>query len=291
MSRAGRERPTSATIWAPRWKGQPGRLEVWYGTFTDASSGDGLWLHHEQVSPVDGSPPHTTAWAARFPADAAPTWARTDAIDLLPNGSRGTAGDLAWELAWDATDQRPLFTFPRWAWERELLPAAQVVPAPVLAVTGTVGGAPFAGTGNVARIFGHGNALRWGWLHADLGGGDVLELVAAVSTRPGLRALPPITHLRARIDGVDRPAAVGPSFGLRAHLSLPTWRVTGRIGRQRVRIDVDQPADRCVSIDYHDPDGATATCVNSERADVRISIGGRSWQLDGTGHAELGRRP
>ena len=35
------------------------------------------------------------------------------------------------------------------------------------------------------------------------------------------------------------------------------------------------------------PDGGTATCTNSERADVRIRIGERTWHLAGTGHAEV----
>ena len=283
--------PERDPIWGARWRGQAGRLEVWYATFTDAASGDGLWLHHEHVAPTGTGTPSTTAWAAAFPVDGEPSWHRTDSIDLGRHGSAGTAGALAWDLTWDAGDQRPLFTFPRWAWHREVLPAAQIVAAPVLTVSGTVSGRPFAGTGNVARIYGHGNARRWAWLHADLGGGDVLELVAAVSTRPGLRTLPTITHLRYRIDGVDGPSLAGPSFGLRARLGLPSWTVSGRIGRQRVQIDVDQPADRCVAIDYHDPDGATATCTNTERAVVRIQLGDRSWHLDGTGHAEVGTRP
>jgi len=58
-----------------------------------------------------------------------------------------------------------------------------------------------------------------------------------------------------------------------------------------VRIAVTQPADQCVTIDYHDPDGTTATCINTERADVEIEVGERTWRLNGTGHAEVGRRP
>ena len=245
-----------------------------------------------------------------FPVDAAPTWARTDAIDLTPDGSRGSAGTIAWDLSWDAFDQRTLYTFPRWAWQREVLPAAQVVPAPSLEVDGsvTVDGRElaWAGHGNVAHIYGHGNARRWGWLHAHLGadpgsggtndGGDVLELVTAVSMRPVLNRLPPITHLRLRIDGEDWPGLDGPSFGLRTTLGLPDWRVHGRIGRNKLSVTVHQPADRSVSIDYHDPDGATATCTNSERADVEIELDGprfgrRRWSLAGTGHAEVGTRP
>lgn len=277
-------------VWSPRWRGQRGRLEVWYGTFTDRASGAGLWLHHEHVvPPAEGD--LTRAWVAWFPTDGPPRWERCDAIDLTPTGSTGSAGALAWDLTWDSSEQRPLYTFPRWAWERELLPAAQIVAAPTLEATGTVAGQPFAGHGNVARIYGHGNAARWAWLHADLGDGEVVELVAAVSTRPGLRRLPPVTHLRWRLDGRDGPSLQGPSFGLRSRLDLPTWSVAGRVGRQQVRIEVTQPEDRCVTIGYTDPDGATATCTNTERADVSIRIGDRTWTLSGTGHAEVGTRP
>jgi hypothetical protein len=278
-------------LWDPRWRGQPGRLEVWYGTFTDEASGDGLWLHHELVAPIDGGPPHTTAWAARFPAGGEPTWSRCEAIDLTPGGSKGDAGDLRWDLSWGSGSQRALYTFPRWAWQREILPAAQIVPAPSLAVDGSVGEEPFSGHGAVARIYGHGNAKAWGWLHADLGGGDVLEAVSAVSMRPGLRALPPITHLRLRLAGRDVPSLQGPSFRLRTRLDLPTWTITGHVGRDRVEMEVHQPLERCVAIDYADPDGAGATCTNTERADVTIRYGDRHWELAGTGHAEVGSRP
>ncbi|MFN8052600.1 MAG: hypothetical protein U0Q22_14230 [Acidimicrobiales bacterium] len=287
----GRSAPGSTDLLTPRWRGQGGRLEVWYATFTDEASGDGLWLHHERVAPPDGTAPHDVAWAATFPADGAPSWAHTDAVELGASGSAGVAGDIAWDLRWDLTGERPLYTFPRWAWQRELLPAAQVVAAPTLRAEGTVDGRAFAGTGALSRIYGHGNARRWGWLHADLGGGDVVELVTAVSTRPGLRALPPISHLRYRIDGVDGPSFDGPSFRLSTRLGLPTWTVRGRIGRDRVRIDVTQPPERSVAIGYHDPDGATATCTNSERADIVVEIGDRRWDLRGTGHAEVGTRP
>lgn len=288
-------------MWTPRWRGQAGRLEVWYLTATDTATGSGLWLHHEHVAPtrtdgVAGGEPRTTAWVASFPVDGAPSWERTDAISLTPAGSSGSAGELSWDLRWDSRSQRPLYTFPRWAWHKELLPAAQIVAAPTLAVEGTVAGRRFSGPGAVSRIFGHGNAKRWAWLHCDLGGGDlgggdVLELVSAVSMRPGLRSLPPITHLRMRLDGRDWPGFEGPAFGLRSQLALPEWTVAGRVGRTPVRIEVRQPADRCVAIDYADPDGATATCTNTERADVVVRVGDRTWKLNGTGHAEVGTRP
>ena len=287
--------------WAPRWRGQPGRLEVTYATFTDRTSGTGLWLHHEMVSPSAGGASHTTAWAAVFPTRTAPSWQRVEEIAIGPDGSAGEAGHISWDLTWDAFAQHTLFTFPRWAWDRELLPAAQCVPAPHLDVTGRVswdGGSLDAvdAVGGVARIFGHGNAKRWGWIHADLGGGDVMELVTAVSLRPGLNKLPPVTHVRFRLGGRDWPGLAGPSFGLTTRLGIESWSVKGRIGRAKLSVQVTQPADRCVAIDYHDPDGATATCHNTERADIEIRLvggptGDRTWRLDGTGHSEVGTRP
>ena len=52
--------------------------------------------------------------------------------------------------------------------------------------------------GAVAHIYGHGNARRWGWIHADLGHGDVLEVVTAVSRKAALRNLPPMAFVRFR---------------------------------------------------------------------------------------------
>jgi hypothetical protein len=286
-----------------RWRGQPGRLEVWYTTLTDPVTGTGFWLHTELVAPTGGQPAHVHGWAAVFPPDATPVWRRfgpTPAAGALPPSE---------QLRQTTTGGPALFTFPRWVWERELLPASQVVPAPVATYDGsfTAGDRVYAlhgATGASARIYGHGSARRWGWLHADLGGGDVLELVAAVSTRPGLSALPPLTFLQLRVDGRDlprNPLATAPL--LRARLGLPEWRVGGLVdvvGRRRISVRVQQDPERSVAVPYTDPDGATATCHNSEVASAQVRLdrwgrGGwapeRQWHLDGTAHAEIGLRP
>jgi hypothetical protein len=181
------------------------------------------------------------------------------------------------------------------AWERELLPAAQVVVAPT---------ADFAGSlavddhtrriegwrGGIAHIYGHGNAERWGWIHADLGDGDVLEAVVAVSRKPALRRLAPLAFVRFRIDGKDWPASFLPALRVRATLGLPGWRLAGRIMGRAVTVRVDQPADRCVRLEYTDPDGAKVVCTNTERADIHVEIDDRRWSVLGTGHAEVGLR-
>jgi len=313
-------RADAAALGPSRWRGQPGRLEVWYATLTDPRSGYGLWVHHELVAPLSGEP-YVHGWAAAFPpegggdfwrfgpepqaADAGGrAWFVSAATHLDGEVMRGTAGAMSWDLRC-AESAAPLFTFPQWAWEREALPAAQVVPMPTARFSGAVRigdrtldlvDAP----GAVARIYGHGNARRWAWLHADLGGGDVLEVVAAVSKRPGMNRLPPKPFVRLRVDGADMPgdplvAALAGS----ARVTLPRWTATARWGLHRLRVEVAVPPAASVQVPYTDPDGETCVCTNSERASAWITrqrLGGRRWRterewtLDGTAHAEVGLR-
>ena len=282
---------------SPRWKGQPHRLEVWYATITDGATGAGVWLHHEVVAPADGREPHALGWSALVPVDDKPVSARYGPDPVSP--FEGTFG-----LTW-VEEGAPLYTFPRWAWEREVLPGAQIVPFPTAEVSGTVVVGEHrlhlrGARGNVARIFGHGNADRWGWLHADLGNGDVLEIVAGAPHRRGLSWVPPVPMVQLRVAGRNwprDPLAASPMF--RAKLGLPHWRVRGMVGRTRLRVEVDIPEDRSVAMAYADPDGAPATCTNSERADAEIVLERwrrrweteRQWSLRGSAHAEIGTRP
>ncbi len=180
------------------------------------------------------------------------------------------------------------------------------MPVPSAVFAGTVrhngasirlAGAP----GASARIYGHGNAHRWAWLHADLGGGDVCEVVAATSARPGLRKLPPLPLVRLRVGGRDWPPGdpILHSARFIARIRLPTWTVLGMARGHRIRIQVTQPPERTLAVSYTDPDGSTAVCRNTERADAVITLqrrtahgwqAQRQWRLDATAHAEVGSR-
>ncbi|MFJ9411164.1 hypothetical protein [Streptomyces sp. NPDC101393] len=315
-----------ASLYARRWAGEPDRTEVWYTTMTDPATGTGLWLHHELTAPSDGSPAYTHGWIGLFAPDAPPQHARfgpdpvesadrppksfaAEGIDAGPSGLRGTAGAFAWDLT-KHSGGAPLYTFPRWAWRRGLLPAAHLVSAPSATYTGSVTheGRRLlldAAPGADARIYGEGNARRWAWLHADLGSGDVLEIVAAVSKKAGLRRLPPTVFLRLRRNGRTWPRTPERSaFGrlgagrFRARIGLPSWTVTGRSGLRRIRVLVTQPENRTLALEYTDPDGSTAVCRNSETSHARVVLQrwwGRwrteaTWSLDGTAHAEVGER-
>ena len=228
---------------------------------------------------------------------AGTAWFDAAGVRVALEGLTGRARSLAWDLSWKDAGT-PLWTFPRAVWERELLPGAQVVIAPTAEFTGSLTAKFQADAavridgwrGGVAHIYGHGNAKRWGWIHADLGGGDVLEAVSAVSHKPGLRRLAPLAFVRFRIDGKDWPTSPLPSLRMRTTLGLQHWQLEGRSGGRDVLIRVDQPPDRCVSLGYTDPDGGRAVCTNTEQADIHVDIDDRRWSVLGTGHAEVGLR-
>lgn len=301
----------------PRWRGQPHRLEVWYATFTDLRTTDGYWLHHEVVAPDEGAA-YAHGWCAVFPFDgparverfgpAAPdlggdAWFAAAGAQVDGAALRGAAGELAWDLTY-ADTSAPLYTFPSWSWEKEVLPASQIVPFPTARFAGTVSVAGRTvhlddAVGAVARIYGHGNAERWGWLHADLGGGDVLEVVAGAPRKRGPVAIPPVPLVQLRLDGVDWPDdSVKAAARARAKVALPHWSVKVVSGHRRLLADVTVPLEASVMLGYTDPDGATATCTNSERADAEIVLqrwddgwhDDRTWSLHGTAHAEVGLR-
>jgi hypothetical protein len=314
----GASGPAGGELEARRSEGKPGRLEVWYDTLTDPATGTGIWLHHEIVTPSDGSEAQARGWAAVFPAGAPPEWHRfgpeapagtgyfqAGEVVAEPGLRRGSAGPFQWDLRYEDLT-RPLYTFPAATWHREILPGAQMLPSPAAIFKGTfrAGGTTYelAGApGAAARIFGHGNAARWAWLHADLGAGDVLEIVAAVSHRPGLDRLRALPMVQLRLGGTDWPAnPLAGAVRFRCEPALPTWRLEGRVGDRRLRVTVTLPEERCVTIGYTDPDGSTATCTNSERADASVLLEQRSrstwrlereWRLDGTAHSEVGTRP
>ena len=310
---------TGLELGARRWRGQKPRQEVWYGTATDPRTGDALWLHAETVAPPHDAP-YAHGWAAFFPAHGEPVlsrfgpapvqqpearWFAADATTLTPDAWQGQTPRITWNLQQNLLTP-PLLPFARWLWEMEALPGAMVVLDPQARWSGqlTVDGAvlDFAGPVGLARIYGHGSAARWAWLHADLGDGAVLEVVAAVSTRPGLTRLRPAPFVRLRWQGQDWPRfpLLAALTAFRCEPTLPGWTLEGQVGNRRLRVAVALPPERCVAVAYRDPDGQTATCTHSARADATVVLelrqGGawtvaQRWDLAATAHAEVGLRP
>lgn len=313
----GEAMSAAATVWAPRWRGRAGRLEVWYTTLTDPRTGTGAWLHSERVAPADGSPAFRHGWVAVFPPGAKPLVSRFGprALDAgMPpevaenyDGPQRLAGhcDTAhWTLTarWSAG---PLYTFPRWAWRREILPATHLVATPGARFDGTIhiGGREFFfadAPGASSRIYGSGNAHRWAWLHADLDDDTVLEVVAAVSHLAPLRRLAPLTFARLRSRTGELPSLPGlvRAARWRTHLAASSWTAAGPVATgQRLQIAVQLPAASTLTLDYAEPRGHAVRCANTERADAVVVWNRRegrrweevrTWRLHGTAHAEIG---
>ena len=280
---------------APRWRGKAGRLEVWYATLSDPLTRAGLWIHCETVAPTTGGSPYAHGWVTWFPADGLPCTERFGPAPVQPAAGAAWFDAAGARVAPEELTGRARSLGMGPVLEGHRGAAVDVSPRGVGArvAAGRPGGArPYrrfhrlidrrrhhprvdGWRGGVAHIYGHGNAKRWGWIHADLGDGDVLEAVTAVSHKPGLRRLAPMAFVRFRIDGKDWPASPLPSLRMRTTLGLQHWQLEGRIGGREVLIRVDQPADRCVSLQYTDPDGATAVCTNTEQADIHIEISHR----------------
>jgi hypothetical protein len=303
---------------APRWRGQRGRQEVWYTTLTDPSTGTGVWLHHELIAPSDGEAAYAHGLVAVFPSGGAPLYRRFGPVEWSPSSAAaftaglvgvteerlsGQADGLTWDLRMTSAEP-PLFTFPAWAWHRELLPAAQIVSAPGARYRGVVRYDGHEVTmvdalGATARIYGRGNAKRWAWLHADLGDGDVLEVVAAVSTQLGMRRIRPLPLVRLRVDGKEHPRGdtLLAARRLRADIGLPVWRVHGRIHDHQIDVVVRQPPEQTITVSYPNPDGTQTICHNSERATTEVTWSTtdgrieRRWHLAATAHAEVGGSP
>lgn len=315
--------PVSSLL-APRWQGQRGRLEVWYLTLSDPERDLGCWVHHEVVATSRGGA-YKHGWAAVFGAGRSPVFARFGPEPASPSQAMagrhastgealfdpprfaGSAGRLKWDLDLGAgqAQLRPMFTFPRWAWEREILPGAQVVPVPSAKAAGTVEVDGIstelspAACGAIARIYGRSNPGRWGWLHADLGGGDVLEVVAAAERRAGLHRLRPLGFVQLRRNGKDWPSdPLLAATRFRARLDLPEWELCGTWRGLRLTAKVRIPLDEAVTVGYTDPDGRPARCTNSEVADAEVLLASKEsgwktverWDLRRTAHAEIGLR-
>jgi hypothetical protein len=229
---------------------------------------------------------------------------------LAPNLRKGKTSDIKWDLTTSDFKDKPVFTFGKLAWEKEILPSCQIVGGPNITYDGTVIIANKSykvsnAKGALSRIYGHGNAKRWAWLHADLDGSNMIEIVSAVSTKPGLDKLKPLGFIQLRFKDEDwpsNPLVAFPFFRTKMpgrQLGDNSWSIKGRYGDYRIDVNVNLPGFKSIAVDYTDPDGKSAVCVNTEIGDVDIlleqKISNRwvqikHWQIENRAHCEMGFR-
>jgi hypothetical protein len=314
-----------------QWDGSPGHYEVYYLSATDPRSGLGLWVRYTMRAPLQG-PPECALWFMAMDRDGSrfarkltrpieeltaqhePFHLTLAGADLSDRGMAGGFEDVAWELLWEpslpAVDHvHPLVR--RSGVAKTLLRLVH----PDLAISGTV---RFDGReleldgarGGQANVWGSKHAARWTWAHAnDLRGldgerrpGAYVDGVSVYVERFG-RELGPSTPIVGRFGGRDF-RSTDPVRVVRntSRFGLTSWRFEARDGARRVVGEVDAPRESLVGVTYHDPDGDSAYCYNSEVASMRLFVWDRTargrfgWTLrdtlvaDGTTHFEYAQR-
>jgi hypothetical protein len=316
---------------ALQWDGSPGHYEVYYLSATDPRSSVGLWIRYTMRAPLNGAPEcalwfmamdrdglrfarKTTRPIEELTAQHEPFRLTLAGADLSDRGMAGAFDDVAWELLWEpslpaADHVHPLVR--RSGAAKTLLTLVH----PDLAIAGTV---RFDGReleldgarGGQAHLWGSKHAARWAWAHAnDLRGldgerrpGAYVDGVSVFVPRFG-RELGPSTPVVGRFGGRDF-RSTDPVRVVRndSRFGLTTWRFEARDGNRRVVGEVDAPRESLVGVTYHDPDGDTAYCYNSEVASMRLFVWDRTargrfgWTLrdtlvaDGTTHYEYAQR-
>ncbi len=322
--------PTQIELLKGRFDGSKERLEVWYDTFTDEKLKAGFWIHHEMVSPEDAKP-YVHGWLAYFfnseiftddentisvgferfgPVEfESSEFFECGEVKVAPNIRRGKTDNLSWDLKTDEFTDPPIYTFTKLAWDKEILPSCQIVAGPNLTYNGTITvmNKEFEisnAKGALARIYGHGNAKKWAWLHLDLGGKDMLEIVTAVSTKPGLDRLKPFAFVQLRYNNEDwpsNPLTAFPFFKTKLSKKQDNnyWSVSGKFGDYRIEVKVKLDKEKCVEVEYTDPDGKKAVCVNTEIGDAEVFlekkvsnkwVEEKRWIISNRAHCEMGFR-
>jgi hypothetical protein len=219
---------------------------------------------------------------------------------LTDGAAEGELEDAAWSLRW--SPGRSYEHVPR-----ALRPLASTIvglPHGDVAIDGQIWygnrALELAGArGAQAHLWGSEHAARWAWARCGEfrteDGEPVTDTfidgVAAKARRLG-RELGPLTLLTGRIDGQDlrcmslrRPGGFGPDG----------WRSKARAAGRELVLDVRADRRLLAGVIYHDPDGQSAYCYNSEAASMRLEVrarGGRARTLlsDGFAHFEYGQR-
>ncbi|MGM0575315.1 MAG: hypothetical protein ACQEXJ_06255 [Myxococcota bacterium] len=131
-------------------------------------------------------------------------------------------------------------------------------------------------------MFGHNwgsqQAESWTWVHCNRWEGVEGVVFEGVTSRVkmGPVTAPLATVLHVRIPG--ERITINGFLDLWTTKSEPEglgWRFSGRKGDRKVEGWFHAPPERFVGVDYHDPDGRIAHCLNTKIADGELAVYGR----------------
>lgn len=304
---------------ALRWDGRPGHYEVYYVTLTDPESGVGVWIRYTMLAPLDPAAEPATAslWVlamdprrdrpgtfgrkASFPVEqmraVADPFVLTIADARLDDaGMAGAFDDVAWDLRWKPTDRG--YRHVHRALERlGVAKTVLVLPHADLTIDGTITlgdeRLEIAGArGGQAHLWGCKHANAWAWVHCNdfrrLDGSPApdtfIDGVSVFVPRFG-REVGPSTPIVGRTGGEDfTSTSLLRVVANESTFALTGWRFAAVDGDRRLVGEVDADRDQIAGVTYHDPDGDTAYCYNTETASMRLHVFERGNQVGGWTH-------
>lgn len=201
-----------------------------------------------------------------------------------------TGREIRWNLDYEP-DHQSFRHFPKsWMYERGIPKTKACSPQIDTRMSGafSVDGVDVDVT-NAPAMLGHnwGGAQSefWAWTHCNAWDtpGVVFEAVTSkVKFGPMTSPLLTISHLR-----FPREETTLNSWGamLKTESTVDglSWTLAGAAHDRRFELVVQAPADRFVGVDYHDPDGRVAHCLNTKIADSTLTV----WARTGAGWEEM----
>jgi hypothetical protein len=316
-----------------RWDGAArGHYEVWYLTCNHVASNTGYWIRYTLESPIDGhGEPYAQLWFAHFDANDS---SRTFAInrkfpietmtattspfelaigdcfirhDSMRGALAGDGHEASWNLEWSpGPTHRHL---PDVMYRRGGLGETTVLsPSLNMALNGTISvdGRNFELAGDPGaqtHLWGKKHAHSWAWGHCNAfeGNRDAALECLTVRLERGGQALPPLTIFTLYVDGeVHRFNQFRHTLLTRSEYGTAHYRFRGRNFSTRIEGEFSCRNEDMVVAPYVDPDGAPSWCSNTEVADLRVTVYGRSglgrWREKARlvapkrGHFEVGAR-
>jgi hypothetical protein len=132
--------------------------------------------------------------------------------------------------------------------------------------------------GMLGHNWGTQHAEDWTWVHCNQWTGVEGVVFEGVTSKVkmGPMTTPRLTVLHLRLPG--ERLTLNTLWQLVRSKSRPDglrWDFMGQRGDRRIEGSFSAPAERFVGVDYHDPDGRVAHCLNTKIADGTIALYGR----------------
>ena len=196
---------------------------------------------------------------------------------------------IAWELSYETQHEGFRHLAKRWMYERAIPKTKACSPQIDTRFSGWVevngqrveiDHAP----GMLGHNWGGAQGEFWTWAHCNLWDessfdGVVFEGVTSrVKFGPVTTPLLTISHVRFPGERLTLNGW-GAMYRTASHVEGLAWTVEGANRDRRFRAKFWAPAERFVGVDYHDPDGRVAHCLNTKIADAELTL----WARTGAG--------